>query len=106
MSAPTDVTRVDPMPIPQILALPAVFPAWPTASAALGGSPAGLGRRLTYALCKSGDYPVPVFEQGGRKNLVRRVDILSRLGLNDDDAGIALPAPSIESAPASSGSHQ
>jgi hypothetical protein len=49
-SAPTGVTRVDPLTIPQILALPAIVPAWPTASAALGGSAAGLGRRLTYAL--------------------------------------------------------
>lgn len=105
-SAPTGVTRVDPLTIPQILALPAIVPAWPTASAALGGSAAGLGRRLTYALCKSGDYPVPVIAQGGRKNLVRRVDILSRLGLNDDATGIALPVAPVEPTSASTATQQ
>ena len=105
MTAPTDVTRVDPMSIDQIMALPPVFPVWPTASAALGGFTAGLSRPTTYAMAKDGTYPVPILNVR-RRRIVRRCDVLAYLGLNDDATrGPALMAP-VESVPASSGSHQ
>jgi hypothetical protein len=99
MSAPTDATRVDPLDIPKIHALAAIVPTWPTASAALGGSPAGLGRRATYEAAKNGTYPVPVLSQGGRQMVCRRADILAYLGLTDDGTGVPAPVPSIESSP-------
>lgn len=106
LKAPSDATRVDPFSIPQIKAIAAVVPTWPTASAALGGSPAGLGRPGTYKAIKDGTYPVPVFAQGGRKNVCRRADILAYLGLNDDGTGARTPVPPVESSPIPTGSHQ
>lgn len=95
MSAPTDATRVDPMTEDQVLALPMVFPIWPTASAALGGSPAGLSRPTTYARAKAGTYPVPVLVEG-RRRLVRRADVLAYLGINGDGARGATLTPLAE----------
>ena len=106
MTAPTDATRVDPLDIPKIHALAAIVPTWPTASAALGGSPAGLGRRATYEAAKSGTYPVPVLSQGGRQMVCRRADILAYLGLSDDATGGPAPMASVESSPIPTGSHQ
>lgn len=98
MSAPTDLTRVDPMAVPQILAQGAILPVWPTAAAALGGSPAGWSRGSTYAAARDGSLPVPCFKQGRRQQyVVRRCDLLAYLGLNDDATrGPALVA-SVES---------
>lgn len=106
MSAPTDVTRIDPLDIPKIHALAAIVPTWPTASAALGGSPAGLGRRATYEAAKNGTYPVPVLSQGGRQMVCRRSDILAYLGINDDATGGPAPMASVESSLIPTGSHQ
>lgn len=100
MTAPTDVTRVDPMPVPQILAQGAILPAWPTAAAALGGSPAGWSRGSTYAAARDGSLPVPCFKQGRRQQyVVRRCDLLAYLGLNDDGTAGATAVPSVESVP-------
>ncbi|WP_052441360.1 helix-turn-helix transcriptional regulator [Streptacidiphilus anmyonensis] len=95
MTAPTDATRVDPMSVDEILALPAIVPVWPTASAALGGSPAGLSRPTTYARAKAGTYPVPVLLEG-RRRLVRRADVLAYLGINGDGARVAPLTPLAE----------
>lgn len=105
MSAPTDVTRVDPMSIDQIMALPPVFPVWPTASAALGGFTAGLSRPSTYAMAKDGTYPVPILNVR-RRRIVRRCDVLAYLGLNDDATGIALPVAPVESSPVPTATQQ
>jgi hypothetical protein len=100
VTAPTDATRVDPMPIDQIRALPGIFPVWPTGSAALGGSPAGLSRGATYEMAKNGTYVVPVLTQG-RRRVVRRMDVMAYLGLTDGEAiGVAAPIASVESIPA------
>ena len=97
MTAPTDVTRVDPMPVPQILAQGAILPVWPTTAAALGGSPAGWSRGGTYAAARDGSLPVPCFKQGRRQQyVVRRCDLLAYLGLNDLGASVPGVEPSAE----------
>lgn len=98
MTAPTDATRVDALSVDEILALPGIIPVWPTASAALGGSPAGLSRPTTYARAKAGTYPVPVLHEG-RRRLVRRADVLAYLGINSNGAPVAPGTPSVEPAP-------
>jgi hypothetical protein len=100
MTAPTDVTRVNPMSVPQILAQGAILPVWPTAAAALGGSPAGWSRGSTYAAARDGSLPVPCFKQGRRQQyVVRRCDLLAYLGLNDDATGGPAPVAPVEPVP-------
>jgi excisionase family DNA binding protein len=68
------VTRA--LTVPQILALPAAVDLITT------GQALGLSRNTTYAMAKSGTFPLPVLMLG-RKMLCRRSDVLRFLGIED-----------------------
>ena len=85
---PSGATSVEPLTVPQILALPALVPVWPTTGAALGG----LGRTTVYQLAREGRLPFPTLRLG-RALMVRRADILNFLGLAEDGNGARAATP-------------
>lgn len=77
--------------VAEIYALPAMFPAL------VAGTACHLSRTTTYELINKEEFPIPVVRIG-RSLLCRRSDLLTFLGMSEDDNGAAVaPAtPSVE----------
>ncbi|MFJ4829888.1 DNA-binding protein [Streptomyces sp. NPDC088747] len=87
MTQPSVAARRKGLTITEALELPVMFDVWPTVGAACQ-----LGRTATYQLAREGALPIPVLRVG-RQLRARRSDLLSFLGITEENGDGARVAP-------------